>query len=217
MTDLIFASNHYSWHLLLDVAGLLGLLIDVEGRMELSFLWALKEPSFRLRLTSSKSLIFVSWPQWFRACAAAKRALLLSFSASGYIWTRESQPRLRRLCKDQVAISGSTPLQQEISRRNSAEIRRSGRFRLSRLMLIVSLVPSISYHVCIFIKYRVFMKNSFFYNSLQPLPRLHRCKRPSKLNAMRVPYWLVIFCITNSSRAGEGEVANFREYLMNTL
>ena len=60
MTDLIFASNHYSGHLLFDVAGVLGLLIDVEGRMELSFLWALKEPSFRLRLTSSKSLIFVS-------------------------------------------------------------------------------------------------------------------------------------------------------------
>ena len=130
--------------------------------MELSFLWALKEPSFRLRLTSRKSLIFLCWPQWFRACAAAKRALLLSFSASGYIWTRESQPRLRRLCKDQAAISGSTPLQQEISRRNSAEIRRSGRFRLSRLMLIVSLVCSISYHVCIYIKYRVFMKKCFF-------------------------------------------------------
>ena len=36
-----------------------------------------------------------------------------------------------------------------------------------------------------------------FHNSLQPLPRLHRCKRPSKLsNAMRVyshSYWLVFF------------------------
>ena len=31
MTDLIFASNHYSWYLLLEVAGVLGLLIDVEG------------------------------------------------------------------------------------------------------------------------------------------------------------------------------------------
>ena len=31
--------------------------------------------------------------------------------------------------------------------------------------------------------YRVFRKNcGFFYNSLQPLPRLHRCKRPSKLS-----------------------------------
>ena len=25
-------------------------------------------------------------------------------------------------------------------------------------------------------------KIGFFYNSLQPLPRLHRCKRPSKLS-----------------------------------
>ena len=43
-------------------------------------------------------------------------------------------------------------------------------------------------------------KMCFFLNSLQPLPR---CKRPSKLNAMRVyshSYWLVIFCTTNSSR-----------------
>ena len=41
----------------------------------------------------------------------------------------------------------------------------------------------------------------FFHNSLQSLPRLHRCKRPSY--AMRVYshfYWLVIFYITNSSR-----------------
>ena len=30
--------------------------------------------------------------------------------------------------------------------------------------------------------YRVFRKIVFFHNSLQPLPRLHRCKRPSKLS-----------------------------------
>ena len=50
-------------------------------------------------------------------------------------------------------------------------------------------------------------KLSFLHNSLQPLPRLHRRKRPSKLsNAMRVyshSYWLVIFCVTNSSRVLE--------------
>ena len=31
-------------------------------------------------------------------------------------------------------------------------------------------------------RYRVFRKNLFFHNSLQPLPRLNRCKRPSKLS-----------------------------------
>ena len=46
----------------------------------------------------------------------------------------------------------------------------------------------------------------FFHNSLQPLPRLHRCKRPSKLLAQcgctlySHSYWPVIFCTTNSSR-----------------
>ena len=54
------------------------------------------------------------------------------------------------------------------------------------------------------IMHRVFRKNCVFHNSLQPLPRLHRCKRPSKLsNAMRVyshSCWLVTFCTTNSSQ-----------------
>ena len=48
----------------------------------------------------------------------------------------------------------------------------------------------------------------FFYQSLQSLPRLHRCERPLKaLNAMWVyshSYWLVIFCTTNSRLAMEG-------------
>ena len=41
-----------------------------------------------------------------------------------------------------------------------------------------------------------------FLNSLQPLPRLHRCKRPSKLSTQCEchSYWLVIFCTPNSSR-----------------
>ena len=46
-------------------------------------------------------------------------------------------------------------------------------------------------------------KKCVYHNSLQPLPRLrHRCKRPSK-PSMRVyshSYWLVIFCVTHSSR-----------------
>ena len=49
------------------------------------------------------------------------------------------------------------------------------------------------------------------HNSLQPLPRLYSCKRP--LNAMQVyshSYWLVIFCTTSN---GEGELANFREFM----
>ena len=68
-----------------------------------------------------------------------------------------------------------------------------------------------------------------FHNSLQPLPRLHRCKRPSKLSldAMRVyihSYWPVIFCTTNSSRVLARErLQTFEnswkkmQYLMNTL
>ena len=44
----------------------------------------------------------------------------------------------------------------------------------------------------------------FVHNSLQPLPRLHRCKRPSKLSTQYRGYshshWLIIFCTTNSSR-----------------
>ena len=46
-------------------------------------------------------------------------------------------------------------------------------------------------------------KLCFFHNSLQPLPRLHRCQTPSKLSTIRVyshSYWLVIFCTTNCSR-----------------
>ena len=31
-------------------------------------------------------------------------------------------------------------------------------------------------------RYRVFRKKCVFYNSLQPLPRPHRCERPSKLS-----------------------------------
>ena len=75
--------------------------------------------------------------------------------------------------------------------------------------------------------YRVFRKKlCFFHNSLQPLPRLHCCKRPSKL-AMRVyshSYCLVIFCTTNSSRVLARDrwqtFANSwkkTQYLMNTL
>ena len=44
----------------------------------------------------------------------------------------------------------------------------------------------------------------FFSQFTATPPRLHRCKRPSKLsNAIRVyspSYWLEIFCTTNSSR-----------------
>ena len=68
----------------------------------------------------------------------------------------------------------------------------------------------------------------FFLNSLQPLPRLHCCKRPSKLSTQCectvTPFLLVIFCTTNSSRvlAREGwqTFENYWEktqYLMNTL
>ena len=41
----------------------------------------------------------------------------------------------------------------------------------------------------------------FVHNSLQPLPRLYSCKRP--LNAMQV----------YSHSNGEGELANFREFM----
>ena len=68
----------------------------------------------------------------------------------------------------------------------------------------------------------------FFHNSLQPLPRLHRCKRSSKLsNAIRVyshSCWLETFCTTNSSRVLARERWQIFEnswkktqYLMNTL
>ena len=47
-------------------------------------------------------------------------------------------------------------------------------------------------------------KNVFFHNSLQPLPRLHRCNRPSTLSTQcdvySHSYWLVILWTTNSSR-----------------
>ena len=93
-----------------------------------------------------------------------------------------------------------------------------------------SMIPGSKVYHQIFVKitYRVFRKNCvFFHNSLQPLPRLHRCKRPSKLsNAIRVyshSYWLVIFCTTNSSRVLARERWQIFEnswkktqYLMNT-
>ena len=48
----------------------------------------------------------------------------------------------------------------------------------------------------------------FFHNSLQPLPRPHCCKRPSKLSTQSEctvvyshSHWLVNFCTSNSSRA----------------
>ena len=41
---------------------------------------------------------------------------------------------------------------------------------------------SARYCFLILLRYRVFMKNCVFHNSLQPLPRLHRFKRPSKLS-----------------------------------
>ena len=56
--------------------------------------------------------------------------------------------------------------------------------------------------VSLFSIYRVF-RNFFFYNSLQPLPRLHLPKTFKAINAMRVysrSYWLAIFSTTNSSR-----------------
>ena len=46
------------------------------------------------------------------------------------------------------------------------------------------------------------IKFVFFHNSVQPLPRLHRCKRPSRLSTQCactvIP--MVISCATNSSR-----------------
>ena len=44
-----------------------------------------------------------------------------------------------------------------------------------------------------------------FYNSLQPLPRLHRCKRVSKLST-QCECTIILW-------AGEGEVANLRDFL----
>ena len=68
----------------------------------------------------------------------------------------------------------------------------------------------------------------FFHNSLQPLSRQHRCKRPSKLSmqceCVQSSYWLVIFCTTNSSRVLARERWQTFEnswkktqYLINTL
>ena len=57
----------------------------------------------------------------------------------------------------------------------------------------------------------------FFHNSLQPLPRLHRFKRPSKLSTNFFLFYQL------QPSAGEGEVAIFREffekkqYVMNSL
>ena len=60
----------------------------------------------------------------------------------------------------------------------------------------------------------------FFHNSLQPLPRLHRCKRPSMLSTQSectvTPIgWQFLYNQWQPS-AGEGEVANFREFLEKT-
>ena len=67
----------------------------------------------------------------------------------------------------------------------------------------------------------------FFHTSLQPLPRLHRCKRPQKLSTQcecTVTPRLVIFCTDNSSRVLTRERWQTFEnswkktqYLMNTL
>ena len=67
----------------------------------------------------------------------------------------------------------------------------------------------------------------FFHDSLQPLPRLHRCKRPKLLTQCECTVtsnWLVIFCTTNSSlvlareRWQTFEISLKKtQYLMNTL
>ena len=53
----------------------------------------------------------------------------------------------------------------------------------------------------------------FFHNSLQPLPLLHRCKRPSKLSTQCEFTDLLLAgkFLYNQKQpsAGEGEVANF--------
>ena len=69
-------------------------------------------------------------------------------------------------------------------------------------------------------------KLCFFHISLQPLPRLHRCKRNLKLSTQCEchSYWLVIFCTTNRSRVlAKARWQTFenswekKEYSMNTL
>ena len=68
----------------------------------------------------------------------------------------------------------------------------------------------------------------FFHNPLQPLPHLHRCKRPSKINASVPSVQSLLlpgnFCTTNSSRVLARERRQTFEnswektqYLMNTL
>ena len=50
-------------------------------------------------------------------------------------------------------------------------------------------------------KYRVFRKScDFFHNSMQSLPLLHHCKRPSKLSKQCECTVTPISCTTNSSR-----------------
>ena len=78
------------------------------------------------------------------------------------------------------------------------------------------------------VKYRVFRKNCVFHNSLQPLPSLAyiavRDLQSSQRNASVQSLLLAGNFLYNQQQpsAGEGEVANFREffkkqYLINTL
>ena len=70
-------------------------------------------------------------------------------------------------------------------------------------------------------------KMSFFHNSLQPLPRLHRCVRPSKLSKQCEctvsPTGWSFFAQPIAAECWRGRGDNFREflkktqYLMNTL
>ena len=54
----------------------------------------------------------------------------------------------------------------------------------------------------------------FFHNSLHPLPRLHRCKRPStSQHNASVQSLLLAVNFFGQPIAGEGEVANIRKFL----